>query len=163
MRCVPAGFLAGHGEAKRFTRWQSDPWRLRWGQTAKVLPCLSSSRSRLRSDSVCRWKDTLTSVCRELGSLHRSLRERMAAIPSPSSRHTASAGSSWLALLYLTHETGRGFFVVFFFFKKKIITEVVSTSLTLVVSPAGYCWTLPQALRGVCVTWQRQRAAARAR
>lgn len=110
--------------------------RLRWGQTAKVLRCLSASFSRLRSCSVCRWKDTLSSVCHELWSTHGTTvcgrgRQRF-------HQHQPSrvAGSCWLVLLYLTLEISQGF--GFF----QITTEVVSTSLTLMLSPADYCWTL---------------------
>lgn len=126
-----------------------DPRRLRWGQTDEVLHRLSSSSSRLRSHSVCRWKDTLTSVCHELGSL----RERMAAIPSPSSE---SHGQCWKLLAHFAVLDTQNRSRVWVFLTT---TEVVSTSRTLADSPAGYCWTLPQAQMGVCVTYQRQKAA----
>lgn len=129
---------------------RSDPWELQWGQTAKVLCCLSPSRYRLRSRSVCRWKDTLTSVCHRLGALHKSLQERMAAVLCLSPR---SHIQRWKLLALLAGlNTGNSSRFVFFL----IITGVVSTSLTFMVSPAGYCWTLPCALTGVCVTYQRQ-------
>lgn len=122
-----------------------DPQRLSWGQTAKVLNCLSSSCSRLRSCSVCRWKDMLISVCHELGLCMRACGTGWQWSHHHNLSHTASAWSCWLAWLCLTHKIGQ----VFIFFL--VTTEHVSTSLTLLISAAGYCWTLPQAQTGVCV------------